>query len=181
MIYIFLANGFEEIEAITPIDLLRRAGKKVVTCAVGDEITILGSHAVPFVCDMLAKDCVNKDLEGVILPGGKVGTMNLMNDVMVRRMVTFCYESDLVIGAICAAPSILGRMGILEEKKAVCYPGFEDKLVGAEVLDVPAVTDGKIITARGAGAALEFSYELISAFCGKEKADEIAQGIVWNR
>ena len=86
-----------------------------------------------------------------------------------------------MIGAICAAPSILGRMGILEEKKAVCYPGFEDKLVGAEVLDVPAVTDGKIITARGAGAALEFSYGLISAFCGKEKADEIAQGIVWNR
>lgn len=181
MIYVFLAPGFEETEAITPIDMLIRAGKKVVTAAVGDDITVKGSHGISFVCDIMAADCTTDGLEGVILPGGMPGTKNLAADQMVRRMVMFAYESGMLTAAICAAPSVLGRMGILEERKAVCYPGFEDQLAGAEVLDVPAVTDENVITARGAGAALEFSYEIITFLCGKDKADEISRSIIWNR
>lgn len=183
MIYIFLADGFEETEAITPTDLLKRAGKEVITVAVSgraDKI-ITGSHGITFVCDIHIDECITDGLEAVILPGGKVGTDNLAADSRVAELVRYCSGNGLIIGAICAAPSVLGGLGVLNGRKAVCYPGFESKLTGATVMDVPAVTDGNIITARGAGASLEFSYELIYAFCGKEKADDISRSIIWSR
>ncbi|MBQ5311170.1 MAG: DJ-1/PfpI family protein [Oscillospiraceae bacterium] len=183
MIYVFLADGFEEVEAVTPIDLLRRAGLDVVTAAVSDrdDNTITGSHGIQCVCDIHIRDAVYDGLEGVILPGGKAGTANLTASDKVAEFVRFTDANGLVTAAICAAPSVIGGLGLLEGKRAVCYPGWEDKLTGAEICDIPAVTDGNTITARGAGASLEFSYELIRKFCGEAKADEIARSIVWSR
>ena len=177
MIYVFLADGFEEIEAITPIDLLKRAGFDVVTVGVTGK-TVTGSHSIPVICDIHIDDISTDGLEAVILPGGKRGTENLAGSLEVADILKYCYENDILIGAICAAPSVLGKMGILKGKKAVCYPGFENALEGAQVLSDPAVTDGKTVTARGAGASLEFSYELIRAL-GAD-ADKIAGQIVWS-
>ncbi|MGN0667341.1 MAG: DJ-1 family glyoxalase III [Huintestinicola sp.] len=178
MIYVFLAEGFEESEAITPIDMLRRAGKEVITVGVTGS-TVTSSHRIPVVCDTVIGDITSFDgIEMIMLPGGMPGTKNLEASSAVQDCITYCAENNILIGAICAAPSILGHRGLLKGRKAVCYPGFEDALEGAEVLTVPAVRDGNIITARGAGAALEFSYELIRALDSPEKADKIMEMIV---
>ena len=180
MIYVFLANGFEETEAITPIDMLRRCGKEVITVGVTGKV-VAGSHNIPVACDITIDETVTDGLEMIVLPGGMPGTKNLAADARVAELIRFCIDKNILIGAICAAPSILGEMGLLEGRKAVCYPGFENALRGAEVLTVPAVRDGNIITARGAGAALEFSYELISALIDNAAAEKLAGNIVWTK
>lgn len=180
MIYVFLANGFEETEAITPIDMLRRCGKEVITVGVTGKV-VAGSHNIPVVCDITVDETVTEGLEMIVLPGGMPGTKNLAANSRVAELIRFCSDKSILIGAICAAPSVLGEMGLLEGRKAVCYPGFEDALKGAEVLTVPAVRDGNIITARGAGAALEFSYELISALIDNAAAEKLAGNIVWTK
>lgn len=180
MIYVFFANGFEETEAITPIDMLRRCGKEVITVGVTGKV-VAGSHNIPVVCDITIDETVTDGLEMIVLPGGMPGTKNLAADARVAELIRFCIDKNILIGAICAAPSILGEMGLLEGRKAVCYPGFENALRGAEVLTVPAVRDGNIITARGAGAALEFSYELISALIDNAAAEKLAGNIVWTK
>ena len=178
MVYVFLAEGFEETEAITPIDLLRRAGADVVTVGVMGK-TVKGSHGIPVISDITIDEVEPENAELAVLPGGGIGTKNLAASSEVAEILRYCYDNNKLIGAICAAPSVLGQLGFLKGRKAVCYPGFEEKLTGAQVLDVPAVTDGNIITARGAGAALEFSYELIKAL-GKD-ADKIADAIIHKR
>lgn len=180
MIYVFLANGFEETEAITPIDMLRRCGKEVITVGVTGKV-VTGSHNIPVTCDITIDETVTEGLEMIVLPGGMPGTKNLAANSRVAELIRFCNDRNILIGAICAAPSILGEMGLLEGRKAVCYPGFENALKGAEVLTVPAVRDGNIITARGAGAALEFSYELISALIDNAAAEKLAGNIVWTK
>ena len=180
MIYVFLANGFEETEAITPIDMLRRCGKEVVTVGVTGKV-VAGSHNIPVACDITIDETSAEGLEMIVLPGGMPGTKNLAANARVAELIRSCYDRNILIGAICAAPSVLGEMGLLDGKKAVCYPGFEDALKGAEVLTVPAVRDGNIITARGAGAALEFSYELISALIDNAAAEKLAGNIVWTK
>ena len=180
MIYVFLANGFEETEAITPIDMLRRCGKEVITVGVTGKV-VTGSHNIPVACDITIDETSTEGLEMVVLPGGMPGTKNLAANARVAELIRSCYDRNILIGAICAAPSVLGEMGLLDGKKAVCYPGFEDALKGAEVLTVPAVRDGNIITARGAGAALEFSYELISALIDNAAAEKLAGNIVWTK
>lgn len=180
MIYVFLADGFEETEAITPIDMLRRCGKEVFTVGVNGK-TAMGAHNIPVVCDILMDEVKTDGTEMIILPGGMPGTKNLAASSRLAEIISFCADKNILIGAICAAPSVLGAMGLLEGRRAVCYPGYEDALKGAQVLNVPAVTDGNIITAAGAGAALEFSYELISALMGKDMAEKIAGSIIWKR
>lgn len=181
MIYVFLADGFEETEATAPVDLLRRAKKDVVTVGVGKN-TVTGSHKITVLTDTTTDKIVLDDsLEMIVLPGGMPGTKNLAANARVAELIRSCYDRNILIGAICAAPSVLGEMGLLDGKKAVCYPGFEDALKGAEVLTVPAVRDGNIITARGAGAALEFSYELISALIDNAAAEKLAGNIVWTK
>lgn len=180
MIYVFLANGFEETEAITPIDMLRRCGKEVITVGVTGK-TVTGSHNIPITCDITIDETVTEGLEMIVLPGGMPGTKYLAADKRVNELIAYSYENKLLIGAICAAPSILGGLGLLDGRKAVCYPGFETALKGAQVLTVPAVRDGNIITARGAGAALEFSEELISALIDRKTAEELAGNIVWTK
>lgn len=180
MIYVFLAEGFEETEAITPIDMLRRCGKEVITVGVTGK-TVIGSHKIPVVCDITMDEVKTDNIEMLVLPGGLGGTKNLSADKKLAQLITECNDKGIFIGAICAAPSILGKMGLLKGKNAVCYPGFESALEGANVSDVPSVRDGNIITARGAGASLEFSYELISALISKETAEELAGKIVWKK
>ncbi|MCM1578673.1 MAG: DJ-1/PfpI family protein [Ruminococcus sp.] len=179
MVYVFLADGFEETEAVTPIDYLRRSGCNAVTVGVTGK-TVTSSHNIPMICDIELDEAVTEGLEMIVLPGGKVGTDNLIASKRVEEIIDYCVKKGLFIGAICAAPSVLGLRGLLSGKKAVCYPGFEEKLHGADIQNAPAVRDGIFITGRGAGASLEFSYELAAALKGEEKAKEVAGSIVWN-
>lgn len=181
MIYTFLAQGFEETEAITPIDILRRCGKKVITVGIGDNI-ITSSHGITVVADTEDKLIeLNGELEMIVLPGGMPGTVNLEGSEIVQKAIDYCTANNLYIGAICAAPSILGHKGLLKGKKATCYTGFEQELAGAEVLPDPAVIDGKIITARGAGAAVEFGLALAEVLISKEKSQKMGEALLWTR
>lgn len=172
MIYVFLAEGFEECEALAPVDILRRAGLTVKTVGVGGK-TVTGAHGIPVVCDITDTETVTENLTAVILPGGMPGTLNLEKSETVQNFIDYAHENDLVIGAICAAPSILGHKGLLENKKATCFTGFEKDLIGATVCDCPVITDGNIITAYGAGAAMEFGFTIVSALSGTQKAESL--------
>lgn len=176
MIYIFLADGFEEIEAIAPIDMLRRAGLDVKTVGVGKRVVTSG-RGIPVTADILDSEAVFDDLQMVVLPGGMPGAENLFNSDIVKKFIAFSNEIKLYIGAICAAPSILGKMGLLNGIKATCYPGYEKDLEGAIIANESVVTDKHFITAKGAGVAIEFGLALVSALCGKEKADKIQKQI----
>jgi len=172
MIYVFLAEGFEECEALAPIDILRRAGIETVTVGIGDK-TVIGSHKIPIVCDITEDEICENGLEGIILPGGMPGTLNLEKNGTVQMFIDFCSEKDLLIGAICAAPSILGHKNLLKDKKATCFSGFEKDLIGAEVLNEPVVRDGNIITAYGAGAAFEFGFKILSFLKDNKTAQDL--------
>jgi 4-methyl-5(b-hydroxyethyl)-thiazole monophosphate biosynthesis len=172
MVIFCLANGFEELEAIAPIDILRRGGVDVKTVGIDDK-TITGAHGIPFICDMHFIDVDGKNIEGVVLPGGMPGTKNLADSPFVSGTLKFAVNQGLIIGAICAAPSVLGGLGLLKGKKATCFPGFEDKLTGAEIADDYVVRDGNFITAKGAGVAAEFGFALLEAFTDKANAEKI--------
>ena len=170
MIYVFLANGFEETEAIAPIDLLRRAGKKVITVGVGDNI-IVGSHGISVVADTIAQEApLTDELEMIVLPGGMPGTLNLEKSDYVQTAIDYCVSNGKYIGAICAAPSILGHKGLLKGKTAVCYEGFETQLEGANIGNSGVAEDGIFITARGAGVAVDFGLKLVEKVHSKEES-----------
>lgn len=169
MIYVFLADGFEEIEALAPVDILRRGGIEVKTVGVSGK-TVTGAHGIAVTADLAAADAVTDGLDGIILPGGMPGTRNLEASETVQRFVDFAAKGGLLIGAICAAPSILGHKGLLNGRRATCFPGFEDTLAGARLIDEPTVTDGAFVTGRGAGAALEFGFALLAFLNGEESA-----------
>ena len=177
MLYCFLAPGFEETEAIAPIDLLRRAKIDVLTVGVGAK-QITGSHGIPFVCDLTDDAIVLDDtLSGVILPGGMPGTINLENSDSVQRALDYCFENGKLLCAICAAPSVLGHKGFLTGKTAIAFPGFEADLKGAVLSETPVAVDGNIITAKGAGCALDFGFTIVSPVQSKEDADHIASSM----
>ena len=177
MIYCFLAEGFEELEAIAPIDLLKRAGVEVKTVGVGGKM-ISGSHGITFDTDLTDCDILLSDnLSGVILPGGMPGTINLENNMNVQRAVDFCAENGKLLCAICAAPSILGHKNLLEGKEAISYPGFEKDLYGAEISKKSVVTSGNIITAKGAGVAVDFGLEIVAYLKGRDVSDKIREQI----
>lgn len=179
MIYVFLAEGFEEVEALTPVDCLRRAGQTVQTVGVTGK-TVTGSHGIPVTADITADAVVLDDtLDMIVLPGGMPGTLNLEKDGTVQKAVAYAAEHGAFVTAICAAPTILGHLGLLKGRKAVCFPGMEEGLTGAEVLSVPAVTDGQFITGRGAGAAMDFALALVAALCGQEASDALAKKMVY--
>ena len=173
MVYVLLAEGFEEVEAFTPVDLLRRAG--VETRLVG----VTGARGINVVTDLSMDEVDLAKADMLVLPGGMPGTTNLYADKRVTDAVRTMADAGKYVAAICAAPSnILGGMGLLEGKKATCYPGMEDGMKGSTPVKANAVTDGKIITGCGVGGALDFACELITALCGKAKADEIAESVV---
>ena len=172
MFYLFLADGFEECEALVPLDILRRADIEVKTVGIGGN-TVVGAHGISVNCDTLAKDLSTDNLNGIILPGGMPGTINLENDKTVQSFIDYCADNNLLICAICAAPSILGHKNLLNGKKATCFPGFEKDLLGATVCNQSVVRDGNIITSYGAGAAFEFGFEILSAMKGKNFAENM--------
>lgn len=179
MIYVFLANGFEEIEALTPIDMLRRCELEVTTVGIGGQI-IKGSHGISVIADITDNDIsLDDDLQMIILPGGMPGTLNLEASEKVQKSIDYCMENDRYIAAICAAPSILGHKNILINKRATCYIGFESQLNGAVISNEKVCTDGKIITSRGAGTALEFSFEIIKHLISEEKSNILKDAIMY--
>lgn len=177
MTYIFLADGFEEIEALTPIDLLRRAGHPVTVVGVTGK-TVTGSHGIKVVCDALISEASRADIDMIILPGGLPGADNLQNSPEVNEYIQLALDTDAYIAAICAAPKILGALGILDGREAICYPGFESELAGAKISDKRVVRDGKIITAVGMGAAVEFALEIVSVLVSPEVSEKLKKGII---
>lgn len=167
MIYVLLADGFEEVEAIAPIDVMRRNDIPVMTAGVGGN-EICGAHSIVIKTDIKIEDIILEDVEGIILPGGMPGTTNLQNDTNVNKLIEYCNENELLIAAICAAPMILGELGLLKDREAVCFPGFEEHLLGADICDCPVAVSDHIITAKGAGAALEFGAAIVDYFSGED-------------
>ncbi|MDD6276835.1 MAG: DJ-1/PfpI family protein [Clostridia bacterium] len=173
MIYVFLATGFEEIEALATVDFLRRADLEVYTVGIGGKL-IIGAHNIPVFSDLDEREIkLDNQLEAVVLPGGMPGTLNLEKSDTVQNAIDFCVENGKKICAICAAPSILGHKGLLDGKKACCFPGFEQELAGAQVSDEYTCTDGNIITAKGAGSAISFGYEITKQLLSEAKAEKI--------
>lgn len=172
MVYVFIADGFEEVEAIATIDMLRRCGVDTVSVGVGSQM-IIGAHNMGLVCDVEDKFVqANNSIDAVVLPGGIPGTPNLEKSEKVQSFIDYAYQNDRFICAICAAPSILAKKGILKGKKATSYPDYAEML-GCEYTGDVVTQDGKIITAKGAGAAIDFGLKIAEQFVGKEKADAV--------
>lgn len=177
MVYCYLANGFEEIEALATVDILRRADIEIRTVGVGEDI-IHGAHQMLIIPDLKESDVVLDDnVEAIILPGGMPGTLNLQQSEAVQKAIDFAYERDRYLCAICAAPLILGHKGLLEGKKATCYPGFEKDLIGADVTGNSVEVDGKFITGKGAGVAIDFALKIVEKLISKKEADKINAAI----
>ena len=171
MLYMFFAEGFEEVEAIAALDVIRRAGIEIKSVGIGDKV-VKGSHNIEIVCDKTDKEISpDESLSGVILPGGMPGTTNLMNNQTVDTFIDYCVENGLLLSAICAAPMILGKKGLLKGYKAICFPGFENELIGATISDKFVCVDNNIITAKGMGSAVNF--EIVRYFLGSEKAEAL--------
>ena len=183
MILVFLADGFEEIEALTPVDILRRAGFDVKTAAVGKpegERVVTGSHGIPVTADARAEDFLGADRipEAVVFPGGMPGAKHLDEDKTADAILARCAADETcVIGAICAAPMILGKRGLLSGRDATCYPGFEKYLDGAKYYEASVVADGNFITADGMGSALDFALQLTALLKSDDESEKIADSI----
>ena len=170
MIYLLLVDGFEEIEALTPVDVLRRCGAEVLTVGVNNR-TAVGAHNISVECDILFDEIIEEDMEMLILPGGPGHTA--LKTEKVQGLIKYADDRGIYIASICAAPSVVGELGLLQGRKATCFPGFEQELKGAELVDSKVVTDGIYITAKGAGAAGEFAFKLAELMCGAEMAEKI--------
>lgn len=177
MIYMFLANGFEEIEALCPLDLLRRAGLEVTTVGIGGE-AVCGSHGIVVNADIPEILYADAAPEMVILPGGMPGSKHLDESRTVDVALRAATKSGAYIAAICAAPMVLGHRGLLQGKNAICYPGFEKELTGATLSDKKVVRDGNIITAAGMGVALDFGLELVKVLKGEDAALALRHAIL---
>lgn len=180
-VFAFLADGFEEVEALAVIDLLKRAKVDTVMVSIMDTLTVTGAHKIQVIADKLYSEIDYKEADLLFLPGGGTGTKNLKaHKELADALLDFASDDTKRIAAICAAPSVLGLLNILNGKKAVCYPGFEDQLLGAEVVADGVVTDGRITTAKGMGVSIELGLELIKLLIDKETADTIKEQIQCN-
>ena len=177
-IFVFLAEGFEEIEALTPVDVLRRAGLSVQTVSIMDEQMVTGAHGVPVLADTMFAEIQPEDAEMILLPGGLPGATNLDAHDGLSRMILDFAATEKPLAAICAAPLVLGNRGLLQGKRATCYPGFETYLQGAEYTAALVEKDGNIITGKGPGAAMEFAFAIVEKYCGIDKVNELKQGMM---
>lgn len=176
-VYVFFADGFEEIEAFTSIDVMRRAGLDVETVSVMSDKVVTGAHDVPVVCDEVIADCDFRDADLIVLPGGMPGAATLGKSPELRELLLSFAERNMPIAAICAAPMVLGKLGLLKGRKATCYPGFEQYLEGAECTGAPVEKDGNIVTAMGPGSAMEFALTLVGMLVNKDKVQELKEAM----
>lgn len=178
MVYVFLADGFEEIEALCPVDIMRRAGIDVKTVSIGKDREVHGSHNIPVLADMTFSELhIEGAPELLLLPGGMPGATHLREHSGLCTLLTTAAEAGSRLAAICAAPFVLGELGLLDGLEATCYPGFEDRLTGARISPRGVVTDGAVTTATGMGVSVQFALELVRVLRGAETADRIAAGI----
>ena len=178
---IFLADGFEEIEALTVVDLLRRAGIEITMFSIMGKKTVTGSHGIEVSADALLEECDFDGLDMVILPGGQPGTTNLYNCAPLTEAVKAVNGAGKERAAICAAPTVYGRLGLLKGKKACCFPGCEGNLTGADVQTTEVTVCDNFITSRGMGTAIPFGLAIIEHFQGKEAAEEMGRRIVYRQ
>ena len=173
------AAGYEEVEALMTVDLLKRGGVEVTLVSVSGESMLQGSHGIGVAMDEALERVNIKEADAVIIPGGMPGTLNLAESETVCQTLTNADREGKIVAAICAAPTVLGKCGILKGKKATCYPGYEEQLGGAEFVDQMVVTDGNIVTSRGLGTAMEFGLKLVEMLVSEEKAAEVRSQIVF--
>ena len=176
---IFMANGCEEIEGLTVVDIVRRAGIEIETISITDENKVTSSQEITFETDTTKDKADFASYDGIVLPGGMPGTTNLGADETVNKVIKEFAQEGKLVCAVCAAPSVLGLAGILEGKKATCYPGYEDKLLGATFTEEKVAVDGNVITSRGLGTTIPFALEIVRYLSGDEVAESIAQKIIW--
>lgn len=177
-IYVFLAEGFEEVEALTPVDVLRRAGLPVKTVSVTGILTVTGAHGIPVLADMVFDEVKEAETEMIVLPGGMPGSTHLAAHKGLSDLILAIVMADKPLSAICAAPLVYGQLGLLKGKKATCYPGFEQFLEGAEYTGALVQTDGDIITGKGPGAAMEFAFAIVEKYCGPEKVQALKKAMI---
>ncbi len=173
MVYVMLADGFEEIEAIATIDILRRAEIDTQTVSISNDYMVTGAHDIPVKADWLISEVNLMTADMIILPGGMPGTLNLDKNEILSDALYYRAENNLWVAAICAAPSILGKRGLLKNIKATCYPGFEKELIDAIITEDRVVVSGSFITSKGAGTASDFALSIISILKDNEVADKI--------
>lgn len=177
--YIFLADGFEEIEGLTVVDILRRAGVEIQMVSIMGQKELTGSHGISLVADTVFEETDFSDGTLFVLPGGMPGTKRLAAHEGLAALLKEKHVEGKRLAAICAAPSVLGGLGLLNKKRAACYPGFEDALTGAEVSFDPVAVSDNVTTSRGMGTAIPFALALVAQLAGKEKADALAKGIIY--
>lgn len=176
-VYVFLAEGFEEIEAIAPIDIFRRAGLETVTVSVGSNKEVTAAHGITILADVLLSETNFTDADLLFLPGGMPGTRNLDALPELKNIILAQVAMNKPVAAICAAPLIFGKVGLLNGKEAICYPGFENELQGATISTAKVVKDGLVHTAKGAGVAVDFALALVAELKGKSEAEKLAKAI----
>lgn len=167
-VYLFLADGFETVEALAPIDVMRRANIEVVTVSIMGRKEVVSAQDITVLADTLFEDICCKDADALVLPGGSVGTDNLSAHNPLRSQLVEAYTNGKLVAAICAAPMVFGRIGILEGRKATCYPGCESDLFGATYTAAPVELDGNIITACGPGVSFDFGFAIVKHLCNSE-------------
>lgn len=175
--YIFLADGFEEVEGLTVVDLLRRAGMDITMVSLNEKQEVTGAHNIVIKADIVFEGSDYTDAELLVLPGGMPGTTTIMNHEGLDKLLRDFDTKGKSLAAICAAPTVLGQKGLLKGKNATCFTGMEDQLLGANVMNDPVVVDGKIITSKGLGTAIDFSLSIIKSFRGEEEAKKMASQI----
>lgn len=180
MNYIFLADGFETVEALAVVDMLRRASIPIQTVSIGETNEVVTAHKIRMMTDVSLADINLLEIDMMILPGGMPGTKNLAACEPLMEMMNVHAGKGGLVAAICAAPSVLGKHGLLAGKRACCYPGFEEELEGAIVTKREVEWDGNIITSRGMGTVIPFAAKIIEALDSKMKADEVLKSIQWN-
>lgn len=180
MVYIYLAEGFEEVEALTAADVLRRAGVDAKLVSISESLKVTGAHGICVETDLLMKQCNYENCRMLVLPGGMPGTLNLgASEQLCRKLQEFAASPDKKVAAICAAPMVLGKLGILQGKKATIYPGMEEHLTGAENSSEKVVISGNVITSKGPGTAMDFALTLAGVLCGEKTAENLKSDMIF--
>lgn len=178
MVTVFLADGFEEIEAVTPIDILRRGGVSVRTCSITGSLVVTGAHGIPFTADTTLDRLLDGE-DVILLPGGMPGTVHLKECAELCARICKHFENGGLLAAICAAPTVFGELGLLQEARATCYPGMEEGLHCKEVSREKSVLSGNVLTSRGAGTASDFAFRLLALLKGEETAASLKKAMCY--